>query len=467
MRVSVVGVGYVGLVVSACLAAWGHRVTGIEADGERLAALRRGELPFHEPGLAELVGAGSHEGRLDFGSDARLVAASDVVFIAVGTHDASGGWQTDSLVRALQQIVPLIRDDAALAIRSTLPPAIVRDVDALVSRIRAAAGLPGISVVLNPEFTREGSAVGDFFRPDRVVIGVVRDPDEHGVSLVRALYQTVDAPVVVTSAVNAAMIKLGSNLFLATKISFANELAGACEAFGASIDEVVAGMAFDPRIGGSFMRPGVGFGGSCLPHQVRMTVREAAALDVPMPQLAATDDTNQRQPHRFVAHLDAHLGGLARQRIGLLGLAFKPGTDDLREAPALTIAKLLLDEGATVVAYDPMERARRAAQSLLPRLRTRERIAEVFDNADAVGLVTEWPEFTALDWPTLVERMRGRLVVDGRNALNADDVSSAGLTYVGFGRPVRSPERGAGVVELRGHDGTPVVPADHEIAAVS
>ena len=466
MRVSVVGIGYVGLVVSGCLAAWGHRVTGIEADGDRLAALRSGELPFHEPGLDELVRAGSHEGRLDFGADPRLLSASDVVFVTVGTHDASGGWQTDTLTRALERIVPLVRDDATLAIRSTIPPALVREIDALISRIRAGAGLPGISVVLNPEFTREGSAVGDFFRPDRVVIGVVRDPGEHGVATLRALYQAVDAPIVVTSAVDAAMIKLASNLFLATKISFVNELAGWCEALGASIDEVVAGMAFDPRIGGSFMRPGVGFGGSCLPHQVRMAVRDAAAVDVAMPQLAATDETNRRQRHRFVTLLASHLGDLAGQRIGLLGLAFKPGTDDLREAPALSIAELLLDEGAIVVAYDPMERARRTAQALVPRLRVRGRIDEVFDNADAIGLVTEWPEFSAIDWSVLGERMRGALVVDGRNALNPDEIADAGLTYVGFGRPVRSVEHSADLVELRGHDGAPVTRAEREIAAV-
>jgi UDPglucose 6-dehydrogenase len=226
-------------------------------------------------------------------------------------------------------------------------------------------------------------------------------------------------------------------------------------------------MAFDPRIGGSFMRPGVGFGGSCLPHQVRMAVRDAAALDIAMPQVAATDETNRRQRHRFVALLTTHLGDLTGRRIGLLGLAFKPGTDDLREAPSLAIAELLLDQGAMVVAYDPMERARRTAQALVPRLRVRGRVDEIFDNVDAIGLVTEWPEFSAIDWSVLGERMRGVLVVDGRNALNPDDITGAGLTYVGFGRPVRTAAQSAGVVELRGHDGTPVTPAEREIAAVS
>jgi UDPglucose 6-dehydrogenase len=282
-----------------------------------------------------------------------------------------------------------------------------------------------------------------------VVVGVVADPDGRGVATLRGLYASVEAPIVVTTAVNAAMIKLASNLFLATKISFANELALACDAFGASVDDVLGGMALDPRIGGSFMRPGVGFGGSCLPHQLRMTVLDAAAIDLEMPILAAADETNRRQPMRFVERLDEGLGGLAGRRIGILGLTFKPGTDDLREAPSLDIASRLIEAGADVVAYDPMERARAGAKLKVFGLQTADKVADVFDDADAIGLVTEWPEFVSLDWPALATTMRGRLVVDGRNALKADDLVEAGLSYVGFGRPIRKPVRVGEVVDLR------------------
>jgi UDPglucose 6-dehydrogenase len=464
MHVSIVGIGYVGLVVSGCLSAWGHRVAGVETNRDRLTALRRGELPFHEPGLEELVRDGVADGRLTFGSDPAAVADADVVIVAVGTHDGNGGWQTASLIGALDRIVPLIRDDAVLAIRSTVPPSLINDLGHIVAGIRAAAGRPALAVVLNPEFTREGSAVGDFLRPDRVVIGIVDDPGSHGVATLRGLYASVDAPIVVTTAVNAAMIKLASNLFLATKISFANELAVACDAFGASVDEVLGGMALDPRIGGSFMRPGVGFGGSCLPHQLRMTVLDAAAIDLEMPILAAADQTNRRQPMRFVERLADGLGGLSGRRIGILGLTFKPGTDDLREAPSLDIASRLLEGGAEVVAYDPMERARAGAQLKVLGLRTTDRVVDVFDDADAIGLVTEWPEFTSLDWRGLSNRMRGRLVVDGRNALHADDIVDAGLSYVGFGRPVRNPVRVGEVVELRTRRDQ--VAAEQDIAAV-
>jgi UDPglucose 6-dehydrogenase len=464
MRVSVVGIGYVGLVVSGCLSAWGHRVTGIEANRDRLQSLKRGDLPFHEPGLEELVRDGVTDGRLSFGSDPALIANSDVVIVAVGTHDGNGGWQTASLLGALDRIVPLVRDDATLAVRSTVPPSLINDLGDIVAGIRAAAERSPIAVVLNPEFTREGSAVGDFFHPDRVVIGVVHDPDARGVGTLKALYAAVDAPFVVATAIDAAMIKLASNLFLATKISFANELAHACDAFGASIDEVLGGMALDPRIGGSFMRPGVGFGGSCLPHQLRMTVLDAAAIDLEMPILAAADETNRRQPERFVERMADGLGGLAGRRIGLLGLTFKPGTDDLREAPSLDIASRLLEAGAEVVAYDPMERARAGAQVKVIGLRTTDRVAELFDEADAIGLVTEWPEFAALDWRALGARMRGRLVVDGRNALHPDDLHEAGFSYIGFGRPARTVDRVAQVVELNARRGK--AEPEHEIAAV-
>ncbi len=442
MRVTVVGLGYVGLVTGACLAEWDHDVVGVDADPRRLGALREGRIPFHEPRLPELVADGIARGKLTFTDDLKAASASaDMVVVAVGTHDGNGGWQTDTVRGALADIVPAMPDTSTLVVRSTLPPDFIRQLPALVASRRAAHGRSPIPVMLNPEFTREGRAVRDYQQPDRIVLGVVSDPDGHGESALRELYHTAAAPIVVMGAIDAAITKLGANLFLATKISFANELAEICDAFGADVATVVDGMSYDSRIGGSFLKAGVGFGGSCLPNQVSMTIRTAAQAGVDTPLLSAVDEVNHRRRTQVVERAASLLEGTVRgRRIALLGLTFKPDTDDLRDAPALTIAAELIEQGASVVAYDPMPTARERSATLVPGLEVVHAAGDAIADADAAILVTEWPEFVELDWAAAGATMSRRVLIDGRNVLSGERLAAAGFAYSSFGRGTIVPD---------------------------
>jgi UDPglucose 6-dehydrogenase len=435
MRVAVAGLGYVGLVTAAGLAEWGHDVLGIEINEARLASLRAGSLPLHEPQLDALLKRHVERHRVTIAGDAERTDSVQVVIVAVGTHDGNGGWQTDTIRACLEDIVPRMADDAVLVIRSTLPPEFLPGLGPLVAQLRSSAGRSPIPVLINPEFTREGQAVSDFLSPERVVIGIVSDPDGRGARAVRRIYGSVSAPILQMTAADAVLAKLGSNLFLATKISFANELAKLCEAFGGDVTAVVDALSYDERIGGSFLRAGIGFGGSCLPHQVSMTIRSASQAALEMPLLSAVDHINHNQRHVFVDRIRNALDGqLPGARVALLGLTFKPGTDDLRDAPALTIAAALLEAGAEVIAYDPMPTARDRAAQLLPGLQTVTSAMEAARGADAVGLVTEWSEFLDLDWVAVRSVTSGETLVDGRNALDPAIVTAAGFRYVGFGR---------------------------------
>ena len=462
MRVTVVGLGYVGLVTGACLAEWDHDVVGVDADPRRLGALREGRIPFHEPRLPELVADGIARGKLTFTDDLKAAsAAADMVVVAVGTHDGNGGWQTDTVRGALSDIVPAMPDTATLVVRSTLPPDFIRQLPALVASRRAAHGRSPIPVMLNPEFTREGRAVRDYQQPDRIVLGVVSDPDGHGEAALRELYHTAAAPIVVMGAIDAAITKLGANLFLATKISFANELAEICDAFGADVATVVDGMSYDSRIGGSFLKAGVGFGGSCLPNQVSMTIRTAAQAGVDTPLLTAVDEVNHRRRSQVVERAASLLDGTVRgRRIALLGLTFKPDTDDLRDAPALTIAAELIEQGASVVAYDPMPTARERSATLVPGLEVVHAAGDAIADADAAILVTEWPEFVELDRAAAGSTMTRRVLIDGRNVLSGERLAAAGFAYSSFGRGTILPEgatdgalAGAGVRTLQWGEG--------------
>ena len=435
MRVSVVGLGYVGLVTSACLAEQGHDVIGIEVSATRIEALLDGRMPFHEPGLAELVEAHRGTGRLVFTAEPAALADSEIVFVAVGTHDGNGGWQTGTIQSCLHDIVPRLADDAVLVVRSTLPPSFLAHLPVIVGRIRQEAGRGEVPVLLNPEFTKEGTAVKDFLEPERVVLGIAHDIADHGASQLRRLYRGMDTPILEMSATDAALSKLGANLFLATKISFANELAQLCDQYGANVDQVVAAMAYDHRIGGSFLRAGIGFGGSCLPHQVTMTVANAIESGLPTPLFAAVAEVNLRQRELMVVRLGELLGcPFAGTRIAMLGVTFKPDTDDLRDAPAIHIARRLIDEGATVVAYDPMTRALERFAELVPGVRVASSIDVALDDADAAALVTEWSVFRQLDWGAAAARMRRAIMVDGRNALSPVELVDAGFAYASFGR---------------------------------
>ena len=442
MRITVVGLGYVGLVTAACLADWKHLVTGVDADADRLADLTGGRLPIHEPLLDEMVATNRAAGRLRFSDVAglpRAVENADLVILAVGTHDGNGGWQTETMRRALATVVPNLRAGTPLVVRSTLPPEFINQLADLVTRLRGLEE-SDVPVLLNPEFTQEGRAVSDFMQPSRVICGVAHDPDGSGTKRLRQLFSTTTSPFIPMPAIDASFAKLGSNLFLATKISFANELAALCDAYGAGIDNVVDAMALDPRIGRAFLGAGLGFGGSCLPHQAAMTVKTARVAGLPTPLLAAVVDINDAQPAHFVGRLEQLLvAGLAGARVSLLGLTFKPDTDDLRDAPSLATARLLLERGALVNAYDPMPAARQRAAEMVSGLRIAASTEEALAGADAAMLVTEWAEFSALDWGQLRPLMRQPIVVDGRNALDPEVVVGAGFTYSAFGRGWSSP----------------------------
>jgi len=438
MRISVLGLGYVGLVTAACAADMDNDVIGMDANPERIASLKAGRVPFYEPGLAEIVAENFVAGRLCVTADpSAAVIDADIVVVAVGTHDGNGGWQSKTLVDCLTATVGLIPDDAALVIRSTIPLELVPELPNLVRRLREEADRPAIPVLCNPEFTREGRAVQDFQHPDRIVIGVFDDPDGRGRDLMARFYAPIDAPKLLLDGTDALLSKLGANLFLATKISFANELASVCDAFGGRVEEVTRAMAYDARIGSGFLGAGVGFGGSCLPHQVTMMVKEAAEAGVQTPLLSAVDQVNHHQREALVTRLDRLLGGVDSRRIALLGLTFKPDTDDLRDAPSLGIAARLIEAGASVVAYDPMQAARERAAELLPGLRVVASVEDAVRGAEAAALVTEWPEFGRLDWERVGALMVRRIVVDGRNALPEAAVRAAGFRYTAFGRPDR------------------------------
>lgn len=410
-------------------------MVGVEVSESRIQALLDGRMPFHEPGLAELVEANRLNGRLSFTADAAAVADADVVFVAVGTHDGNGGWQTGTIQSCLNDIVPRLTDRAVLVVRSTLPPWFLGHLPAIVGRIREEAGRPEVPVLLNPEFTKEGTAVRDFLEPERIVLGIAHDVAGHGAHQLRRLYGETSAPILEMSATDAALSKLGANLFLATKISFANELAQLCDQYGANVEQVVGAMAYDHRIGGSFLRAGIGFGGSCLPHQVTMTVATAIETGLPTPLFAAVAEVNHRQRERMVDRLTELLGGsVAGTRIALLGVTFKPDTDDLREAPSLHIAARLIELGATVVAFDPMANALERFATLVPGVHVASSVEVALGGSDAAALVTEWAVFRQLDWQRAATLMRRAIVVDGRNALPVSDMIDAGFAYSSFGR---------------------------------
>ncbi|MFL5714953.1 MAG: UDP-glucose dehydrogenase family protein [Chloroflexota bacterium] len=438
MRISVAGLGYVGLVTAAGAAEWGNEVIGYDADPARNAAIGESKPPFHEPGLEEALRRATAAGCFSVAADIdSAVGSADLVFIAVGTHDGDGGWQTDTLRSCLDAVVPAVPDGATIVIRSTLPPAFIDTVASIVRDLRAAAGLGHVPVLLNPEFTKEGTAVRDFLEPDRVVIGRIDDPTGAGVAVLRRFYSRVSSPVLDLEGKDACLAKLGANLFLATKISFANELAELCDQYGGTVDHVVEAMAHDRRIGGQFLRPGVGFGGSCLPHQVTMTIREGHSRGVDTPLLEAVERINHEQRERFVERIRrlAPSGALTGTRVALLGLTFKPDTDDLRDAPSLPIARSLIAHGAIVTAHDPMPTARVRAQALVPGMAVVTEVEDALVGADVVALVTEWRLYRELDWSVVAGLVARRAVVDGRNALPIDALRAAGFATIGFGRP--------------------------------
>jgi UDPglucose 6-dehydrogenase len=422
--IGVVGVGWVGLVTASCFAELGHPVVAMDIDESKVESLRQGEVPIHEPGLAELVAPNAE--RLRFTTDMNeALDAATLLFCCVDTPPTYSGDADLSRVRAVVDRLPE-GGDHALVMKSTVPAG----TGAAIRRER-----PGLAYVSCPEFLKEGSAVEDFMHPDRVVIGA--DPgDEAPADAVEELYRPLGGELVRTDVASAEMIKLAANAFLATKISFINEIANVSEEVGADVTEVARGMGLDERIGSSFLRAGIGYGGSCFPKDVSSLKQLAGNTGYHFQLLTAVIEVNELQKRRVIKKLEKHLGSLALKQIALLGLAFKPDTDDMREASSLVLAARLQGEGATVVAYDPV--AERPARELLKDVELRDSAEDALTDADAVVLVTEWPEFAELDWAEMAKRMANPLVVDGRNFLDPQALREAGFTYEGIGRPADS-----------------------------
>jgi UDPglucose 6-dehydrogenase len=421
--VGVIGTGYVGLVTAAGFAELGSDVWCVDVDADKVAALQAGDVPIHEPGLAEVLA--EHAERLHFSTVLEPVLEhARLLFVAVGTPATYSGDADLSAVQAVVDALPA-SDGHALVMKSTVPVG----TGATVRRVLAEQGKGELAYVSCPEFLREGSALHDFRHPDRVVIG-----DEGGWAgdAVAELYAPLGAPTIRTDVASAEMVKLASNAFLATKISFINEIANVCEETGADVAEVARAMGLDARIGGAFLQPGIGFGGSCFPKDVSALKQLAGNSGYHFQLLGAVIEVNELQKRRVIAKLEKHLGDLVGREIALLGLAFKPDTDDMREASSLVLSARLLAEGARVRGYDPVAEER--ARELMPGVEFSPSALDATAGADAVVVVTEWPEFAALDWGEVAGAMAGKVVVDGRNALDPDAVRGAGLVYEGIGR---------------------------------
>src|SRR5215213_628254 len=418
--IGVIGAGWVGLVTAACFAELGHDVHVRDIVQEKVESLARGEVPIYEPGLSDLIL--QNRERLHFTTDmGDVLQSAELLFCCVDTPPLYSG---DADLSRVERVVEELGDsrEHAIVMKSTVPVGTGRS----IRRRRDDLGY-----VSNPEFLKEGTAVEDFMQPDRVVVGAGPESQDFG-DRVAALYEPLGGPIVRTDVESAEMIKLASNAFLATKISFINEIANVSEELGADDEEVARGMGLDSRIGPNFLRAGIGFGGSCFPKDVSALKQLAGNSGYHFQLLSSVIEVNELQKRRVVSKLQKHLGSLVGRRIALLGLAFKPDTDDMREASSLVLSARLQADGAQVVAFDPVAEAE--ARRLIPGVEFAPGALAAVDDADAIVLVTEWSEFKELDWPEVASRMRGTLVVDGRNALDAAAIAAAGLSYEGVGR---------------------------------
>ena len=425
MRVAVFGAGYVGLVTGACLADLGHDVVVRDVVVAKVDALRAGVVPIHEPDLDALLERNAE--RLRFTTDvAEAVEGAEVVYIAVGTPPTYSGDADLSAVWTVVDELPQVERRIVVAMKSTVPVGTGRAVRHRLDD----RGLGNVGYVSNPEFTAEGTAVQDFLHPDRIVIGAF-DPADGDV--VQRLHEGIDAPIVRCDVPSAEMVKLAANAALVTRISFINEIANVCEATGADVLRVAEGIGLDRRIGPSFLRAGIGYGGSCFPKDSLALKQLAANSGYNFQLLNAVIEVNELQKRRVIGKLERRLGPLRGKRIALLGLAFKPGTDDMREAPSLVLAGRLLSEGAEVTAWDPI--ADGAAH--LHGVEIAGSALDALAGADAAVIVTEWPEIRELDWAAAAAKMRGNVVVDGRNLLDPEQLRELGFVYEGIGRPVQ------------------------------
>jgi UDPglucose 6-dehydrogenase len=432
MRVSMLGAGYVGLVSGACFADFGHHVTCIDKDAGRIAALNRGEIPIFEPGLADLVEANARGGRLEFSADTSAVAEAEAVFIAVGTPSRRGDGYADLsfVYEAVRAIAPLLAADTVVVTKSTVPVGTGDEIERILRDMRPDARL---QVVSNPEFLREGAAIQDFKHPDRIVVGSDDAAARAALAeIYRPLYLNA-APILYVSRRTAELIKYASNAFLATKITFINEIADLCEVVGAEVQDVARGMGLDNRIGAKFLHPGPGFGGSCFPKDTTALLKTAQDHGVALRIVEAVSVVNDRRKRAMARKVVAALGGSVRDKtVAVLGLAFKPNTDDTRDSPAIPLITALQDLGAKVRAYDPagMEQAKPA----LPAVNYCGSAYEAAEAADALVIATEWEQFRALDLVRLKGIMAQPVIVDLRNIYRADEMKRAQFRYVAIGR---------------------------------
>ncbi len=423
-RLTVVGAGYVGLVTVACMAELGHDIVAMDLDADRVRILREGGVPIFEPGLTELIA--KNRKRVEFTTDpASAYKQGEFIFICVDTPSTYSG--DADLSRIWQAVDNLPPDEGGhiLITKSTVPVG----TGAAVQAELALRGYRHIGYASNPEFLREGSAIADFMQPDRIVVG---SDDLDTAEKVAGLYGGIDCPVVKTDVASAEMIKYASNAFLATKISFINEIANVCEATGADVTVVACGMGLDKRIGPHFLQAGIGYGGSCFPKDVSALKQIAGNSGYHFQLLNAVIEVNELQKRRVIGKLKRHLGDELRgRRIALLGLAFKPNTDDIRQAASIILASRLIAEGAKVIGYDPI--AIENTRALLPTVTYAASAMEALEGADACVLVTEWAEFLALDWAEARHLMSQSIVIDGRNALDGMSLVKMGYTYEGVG----------------------------------
>ena len=430
LRVRVVGAGYVGLVSAACLAALGHDVTVVETDPQRLELLHAGHVPIREGGLEPLVARGVEAGRLRFvglvhGDPDDRARSTELVLVAVGTPPLPGGGVGLEAVEAAVRSAVVACPRAVIVLKSTVPPGTCARMEALAREL----GAPDARVIANPEFLREGRAVRDFMVPDRIVIGA---RDEDGAAIVERLYAPLNAPTIRCRPEDAELAKYTANALLAARISFMNEISGIADAVGADVNTISAVVGADPRIGPAFLAAGLGWGGSCFPKDVDGLLHVATSLGIATPMLAATVEANERQRRRALTDILALIDGVEQPRVAVLGIAFKPHTDDVRESPARWLASALAACGVEVTSTDPWALPNAAFADA--RIRCVATALEAITNVDLAVLATEWPEYVGLPWSTVAARMRGATIFDARNALDIAAIEAAGLRYASLGR---------------------------------
>ena len=433
MRIAMIGTGYVGLVSGTCLADFGHHVTCVDKDQAKIDGLLTGRMPIWEPGLESLVKANVDRGRLEFTTDLdKALKGAEAVFIAVGTPSRRGDGHADLsfVFAAVEELAGLLEGPLVVVTKSTVP---VGTGDRIAELLKEKGAPAGVTVASNPEFLREGAAIADFKHPDRILVGAEDDEARECLAeIYRPLFLN-RAPMLFTSRRTAELTKYAANAFLATKISFINEMADLCEALGADVQDLARGIGLDNRIGAKFLHAGPGYGGSCFPKDTLALLRTAEEAGIQQRIVATVVDVNDRRKEAMAGRVKEALGGsVDGKRIGVLGLTFKPNTDDMRDAPSIPLVNGLLAGGASIVAFDPV--GREQAEKILPPIDYAASAEEAADGADALVIVTEWDEFRALDLQEIAGRMKGRMLVDLRNIYRRSEAAEAGLAYRGIGR---------------------------------